>query len=135
MESWRESLARNGRILQITHDAVITSLLRYGLVVVGSCLLPYVVSRIDACIVNVAARRITGLDGTVRLESLHFLASTSSYQNLYMLHCAEFADAVLRAEGSSAKKRLEQEIGVILRTQGERIETQEEFLQLPAELE
>ena len=98
---------------------------------VGSCLPPDLMSGVDTGVVNVAARRITGLDSSVRLESLHFLASTSSCQNLYILHCAEIVDAVLRAQGSSAKNRLEQEIGAMLGTQGERITTKEEQLRLP----
>ena len=98
-------------VLQIMHDTIVTSLLRYGLVVMGSCLPPDLVNKIDVCVVNVAARRITGLDSSVRIESLHFLAATSSYQNLYILHRAKVVGAILRAEGSSAKNRREKEIG------------------------
>ena len=83
------------QVLQITHDAIITSLLRYGWVMLGSCLPP---DRMEA-------RRISGLGRSVRLESLHFPAATRSYVNLYIIRCAEMIDAVLRTENSKAKTR------------------------------
>ena len=69
-------------ILQITHDAIITSLLRRGLLVTGSSIPPELLSTIGTNVTYVAARRILGLDRTVRIETLLFLAAASSYQNL-----------------------------------------------------
>ena len=59
------------------------------------------VSKIEVCISNVATRRITGLGRSVRIESSHFLAATSSYRNLYLVASADLVDAILRVEGGS----------------------------------
>ena len=94
----------------MTHDAVITSLLRYALSLVGSCLPSDLFRKVDTMIVNVAARKIGGLSRTTRIESLHFLAGTFSMSNLFAIHCAELLDLCLRATGSHIKTRLENEL-------------------------
>ena len=70
--------------LRITHEAIITSLLRYGLVVFGSCCPDDLANRVGAAITNTAARRISGLPQSTRIEVLHFLAVAHSFRNLYM---------------------------------------------------
>ena len=65
-------------ILRMTHRALITSLLRYGLVVHGSCMPPGLVGKMDTRVATVAARRIRELGRTVQIESLHLLAATYS---------------------------------------------------------
>ena len=69
--------------MRITHDAIITSPLRYGLVVFGSCCPDDLANRVDTAIINTAARRISGLPLSTRIEVLHFLAGTRSSRNLY----------------------------------------------------
>ena len=64
-------------ILCVTHDALIVSLLRYGLAVAGSCVPDDLLTRMEAHIVNTASRRITGLPVFTEIETLHFLARPS----------------------------------------------------------
>ena len=97
-------------VLKMTHDAVIISLLRYALVVTGSCLPPDLMRRLNTQVVNVAARKIGGLSRSTRIESLHFSVGTTTVYNLYVKHCAEFLDASLRANNSSIGKRLREEL-------------------------
>ena len=52
-------------VLQITHDAIITSVLRFGLVMLDSCFPHDLADKIDTCIANVAARKVCGLDPSV----------------------------------------------------------------------
>ena len=44
-------------VLRVTHDALITSLLRFGLVVTGSCMPDDLMNKIDTRVINVASRR------------------------------------------------------------------------------
>ena len=48
-------------VLRITHDAPVASLLRYGLVIAGSRWPGALANKIDAMMINAAARRIAGL--------------------------------------------------------------------------
>ena len=48
-------------ILKITHDALVTSFVRYGLILVGSCLPDDLANRMDTQVINPAARRIANL--------------------------------------------------------------------------
>ena len=63
-------------VLRVTQEALITSLLRCGLALTGSCLPDDLLNRIDAGVVNIAARKIAGLPYITRIESLHFIAGT-----------------------------------------------------------
>ena len=93
-------------VLRITHDAIITSLLRYGLEAVGSRCPDDIANRIDAAIINTAARRISGLLLSTRIEGLRFLAGTHSYCNFFILHCAAFLHQGLLNQNSMAQQRL-----------------------------
>ena len=121
-------------IPQFTNDPIITSLLRYGTTLFGSCMPPDQVSRIDTCVINVASHRITGLDRTTRIETLRFLAATSSYHNRYTLHCAGMIDAILRAEGCEAQWRLRGEIGQLLEVKSLEENTWEQAIAIPSTL-
>ena len=115
------SVARRGwgletAVLRITHDALITSLLRYGLSVLGSCVPDDLINRIDVLVINPAARRITGLESHARIEVLHFLAGTQSYRNLYICHLATFLHSSLMVPESQIQTRLRGEINAMLRT-------------------
>ena len=104
-------------VLRVTRDALIVSLLRYGLVVVGSCVPDDLMTRMDVHIVDTASRRITGLPVFLRVEALHFLAQTQSMRNLYIRHCAEFLHAVMGSNGSGIKKRIEAELCAIFQVE------------------
>ena len=104
-------------VLRITHDALLVSMLRYGLTVVGSCMPDDLLARIDVHVINTASRRITGLPIFTRIEALHFLAGTQSIRNLYIGHCAAFVHAVLCSHGSGAQGRLRAEVGAIFRVE------------------
>ena len=97
-------------VLRITRGGVITSLLRDGLAVTGSCLPPDLLCRMDTLVDNVAARKISGVDNSTRIEVLHFLALTHSFTNLYIGHCAGPHDLALRASGSSIEARMRREL-------------------------
>ena len=55
-------------VLRMTHDAMIPSLLRYGVVLAGSCFPPALFRRINTQIVNIAARRAGRLRRTTRIQ-------------------------------------------------------------------
>ena len=103
-------------VLRITHDALVTSLLRYGLNILGSTMPEDLINRIDVLVINPAARRITGLETHTRIEVLHFLAGTQSYRNLYVCHSASFLHSSMMVPGSQIRTRLEGEIKAMLKT-------------------
>ena len=86
----------------MTHDAGITSLLRYALVATGSCCSPDLIRSASTQIVNIAARK-------ARSESLHFIVGTDAIYNLYVRHCADFLDACLRVSNRTINARLRKE--------------------------
>ena len=94
--------------------AMIVSLLRYGQVVIGSCLPQDLFLKMETHLANVAARRVGGVDRSTRIEALHFLAGTMSYRNMYVMHCAELMDASLRAHRRTICQRLRLELREIL---------------------
>ena len=94
----------------MTHQAVIGSLLRYAMIPVGSLIPEDLLLKIETHILNVVARKVTGLYRSARPESLHLLADTQSYKNQYILHCAEFLDGSLRVSNSTIASRLRREL-------------------------
>ena len=68
-------------VLKMTHDSVICSLLRYAQGFVGFYLLQDLFEKMDTRIINVAARKISELELSARIDSLHFLSGTWSYSN------------------------------------------------------
>ena len=73
-------------VLRMTHDAAISRLLRYALVVAGSCFPPEIMCSVNTQIVNIAAREIGGLGRSARIESLPFATGASAIFNLYIGH-------------------------------------------------
>ena len=96
--------------LRVTHDAVITSLIRYGLLILGSCLPEDLIDKMDVQIINTAARRASDPPRTVRIESLQFLSGTRTYRNLYIKHCAQQVHSSLACGGSLTHARIRKEI-------------------------
>ena len=74
--------------MQITHDAVILSLVRYGLTILGSCTPEDLVNQIDVQIIITASRKIADLPMATRIGTLHFLNNTWSFRNLFIRQCA-----------------------------------------------
>ena len=97
-------------ILRITSESVIGSLLRYGTVVIGSCMPPDLLRKIDTQVINIAARRICGADRTIRIETLHFLTGGHNAKNRYVARCALMLDSILRATNSGIKSRITAEL-------------------------
>ena len=97
----RQSWGLGTGLLRVTHSAVITSILRYGLAVLGSCMPPDLFDKLGTCVADVAARRVTVLLRRPRIGTLRIPAATQPYADLYVTHCAELADAGPRVEGSS----------------------------------
>ena len=90
-------------IIKITHDALITSFVRFGLIMVGSCLPDDLDNRMDTQIIDHAAKSIVRLPFPTRIEPPHFLAGTQSSRNLYFVDCADFVHAALVAERVNCK--------------------------------
>ena len=101
-------------VLAVTHDALITSLLRYDLILTGSCLPDDLLNKIDTGIINIASRRIVGLPRTTRIEALHFASGTLSIRNLYTQHSGNFLRRVLTSHGSDIRSRIIRELQVLL---------------------
>ena len=114
---------------QITHDAVIKSLLRYALAVTGSAFPPDLVRRVNAQIINIAARRIGGVRRNARIESLRLIMNTATFVNLYLPHCAIFLDGRITAQNSGIFTRLRKELAAYYSAIG--FETQDINIVLP----
>ena len=97
-------------VMKMTHDAVITSLLRYALTITGSCMPPDLMRKLNTQIVNIARRKTGMLSRSARIESLHLATGTSTILNLYARHCAEFLDSCLRVRECATNKRLREEL-------------------------
>ena len=68
------------------------------------CFPPDLCREIDARAINIAARRILGVDRTARIGTLRFVAGTFSYRHLLVMHLAEQSDLVIRANNSGIQK-------------------------------
>ena len=93
-------------IMRLTGDALVISLMRYALAVIGSGMYEQSLRRLEVCVVNVLARKVIGVGRSARLPVLHATAGILSAHNLYAQHCADMVDHTLRAEGSSVKERV-----------------------------
>ena len=92
--------------LRQTYDALLTSTIRYGLVLMGSGLFEDHLSRIETRLTNIAARRVVGVGGSARLMVLHIAAGVQSARNLYILNCAFMMDRAVRTHNSSISASL-----------------------------
>ena len=101
-------------VFGIMRNSNVTSILRYGLVVIGSGLQPDAMDKMETQITNKEARMTGGPDRFSRLEALHFVAPTHCYRNKHILHCAELIGAAIRAHNSSISTRIRAEIGAII---------------------
>ena len=90
----------------MTHDAAMTSLIRYALAGTGSRLPPDPFRRVNLQNISIAARRFSNPSRGARKESLHYAVGTAAAYNLYVRHCAQFLDGCLRASNSTIAERL-----------------------------
>ena len=111
--------------LRLTCDALIVSLIRYGLVVTGAGLFERHFSKIETRLTNVAARRILGIGRSARLIVLHAVAGVQSAHNLFLLNCAFSIDRGLRAGRSSFRESLLDKLEKLYRISGWHVNTVE----------
>ena len=100
-------------LLRLTGEALVTSLLRYGLAVTGSGAYEQAISSLDVGVVNIMARKIAGVGCTARLVALHAASGVLAVNNLYVQHCAGMVDASLRAENSTIQARVSDWLGKV----------------------
>ena len=93
-------------MLRLTGDALVVSLLRYGLATIGSGLEKKGMDRVDKRVVNVLSRMVLGVSRTARLPILHAASGVLTMNNLFTQHCAAMVDLALRAHNSSLRERL-----------------------------
>ena len=101
-------------MLRVTHAAITTSLLRYGLVVTGSCFPADLFAKKETCVTSMLAQRILGLCPTTLIEAPHSLGDTQSFKNFYITHCAGLVDSVLTTSGRTLRARVQSELGSAL---------------------
>ena len=99
----------------MTNGALVTSLLRYGFVISGSCIPLGLMAEKEKHLTNAAERRIGGMERATGIETLRFLPAIMSFKNMYIVHCEGPVDSALRANGSSIAVRLRRELAAILR--------------------
>ena len=109
----RTSWGLDASVLRVTHDALMTSLLRYGLVFTGPGFPDDLMNRIDTGVINVASRRITGLPRITRKKAPHFALGTHSIRNLSTEHCGHFLFLVLERHAIGIKGRVARELQVL----------------------
>ena len=93
-------------MLRLTCEALAVSLLRYGLTIVGSGLSDKAMSGLDTCVLNIMARKISGVPRTARVSVLRAVSGALSAHNLFIQHCALMVDLGLRASGSTLQRCL-----------------------------
>ena len=107
----------------MTCNAVLASLLLFGLVVTGSCYLSDPMAFAETHIANVAVRPLGGMDKPMRIEALLFIAATMSHRSLYILHCAKLLDVSLRAYESTIAQRERGELTTLLESDAGEIDS------------
>ena len=93
-------------VLRMTGEALAVSLIRYGLVVMGSGAYEQSLNALEVGVVNVLVRRVCGVGRSARLPVLHSTAGLLSVHNLYIQRCAETVMAAMKAEASSIQARV-----------------------------
>ena len=88
-----------------THSALITSLVRYGLSVVGSFAYKRLINWLETQVANFAAWRIAGVSRVAKLERLRPVADMLSARNLYIQQSALLLDCSVRADDSPPQWR------------------------------
>ena len=102
----RSSWGLETGVLRVTHEALLTSLIRYGMVATGSGAYESDFCLLQTRHANIAARRVLGIGRSARLGTLFATSNALSARNLYLRSCATMLDRCLRATDSSTTKRL-----------------------------
>ena len=97
-------------VLRSTHIALVTSLIQYGLTTLGGHIYEEQPDRLDAQIVNIAARRITGVHRSARLEVLRLTAGLTSVRNMIIQQCGFMIIRALEALDSPLQEWVEDHI-------------------------
>ena len=100
------SLGLETNMLRLTCEALVVSLLRYGLAIVGSGLSDMAMAGLDTCVPNIMARKISGVPRTAGVPVLRAVSGVLSAHNLFIQHCASTVDLGLRASGSTLQRLL-----------------------------
>ena len=93
-------------ILRPTGEALIVSLLRYCIALIGTGAYEKDMRRLEVCILNVLPRRVAGESRSARILVLHATAGLISVHNLYVQQCDALLDRGLRAENGSIQNRI-----------------------------
>ena len=93
-------------VQKMARDSVIGSILRYGLVLTGSCFPPDLMRKMNTQILNISARKVGGVARTARSESLHLVTEVMSFYDMFAVHCADSLDSCLRAHHSTVQERM-----------------------------
>ena len=96
--------------LRSTHIALMTSLVQYGLTTYGGHMYEKQPDRLDAQIVNIAARRITGARRSAGLEVLRLTAGLTSVRNMIIQQCGFMTIRALEARDSLLQAWVEDHI-------------------------
>ena len=87
------------------------SLVRYGIILLGSGLFERHFLLLEKGLTNIAARRVTGVGRSAGLMILHIASVVASAPNLFILNCALGLDRALRAANSSIRDQLLEWLG------------------------
>ena len=91
------------RMLRLTGQSLVISLLKYGYTVTGSGLTELQLHQLNTRLLNPLARRIVGVGPSARLPILYAMAGILTSHNSYIQLCGEMLNRILRANGSSAQ--------------------------------
>ena len=92
------------RILAVTVHALIESIVGYGLACTGGHVSRQVLDKVDAGVLNIAARKVLGANISARKEVLYALADVNNVGNHLVLKTANMLDRVLRSTNTAAQK-------------------------------
>ena len=103
----RSNWGLESSILRTTHNALLVSLTRYGLVAMGSGAYEADLRSLEVRHTNVAARRVLGVGATARLGTLFSTSDLLPARNLYLRSRAAMLDRDLRASECTLHSRLD----------------------------
>ena len=94
-------------IMRTTHNALLVSLTRYGMVTYWASAYEAGLQALDTKHTNPAVRRVLGVGPTAMLETLFTTADLISARNLFLQSCAAVLDRSLRAPDCVLSERME----------------------------
>ena len=94
-------------IMRLTGASAAASPLRYGVLVIGLGVYEQSMRVLNVCFLNSLARKIVGAGRAARLSVLRVCDGILSARNIYSQLRASMVDHMLRSEGSSSRRRME----------------------------